>query len=402
VSVLAFCRSLLSDARAASKSPALRSRIWVLGPMPLPLNGQTNYNLRMVAEMRRHAPVTVLPTGGSGAEKIAAALLLPLIILFSIPRTDHVYTSPPGQNGLWLFMASLAALRLRRLDHFIHHHSFRPINLGPTRVTRTLVAVSGPYQRHVFLSERMRDRYAELYLSDAQKARSFVLPNAYLFFEKKQAGPARSGPVTMGHLSVITREKGIDYLMLLVERIFGLRDDFRFVMAGPVRDETLLTEIKEFCARHAGRAQYLGAVHGDAKDEFYRSLDMFALPSRLVDEADPLVILEAYGFGCDILASSAGCIPERLRTQDRLMSFDIGQDISLLDSAVTQIKADRDGIAKASRQHIAEMHRRSEDQAEVFFHALEIEVGATDRNTTGDLISSTWAAAKQVDRSSAP
>lgn len=376
MSVLAFCRSLFAQARAARAARTARSRIWVIGPMPQPLNGQTNYNRRIVAEFEKHAPVTVLPTGGSGAEKIAAGIILPFIILFFIPRRDHVYTSPPGQNGLWLFMGSLLALRLRRLDHFIHHHSFRPINIGPTRSARTLVAISGPYQRHVFLSENMRDRYAELYLTPQLKARSFVLPNAYLFFEEKAAGPVRSGPVTMGHLSVLTREKGVDYLISLSERIFAMRDDFRFVLAGPVRDEGLAREIQAFCARYPDRAEYLGPVYDADKDTFYRRLDLFALPSRLIDEADPLVILEAYGFGCDILASSTGCIPERMRTTDRTMSFDIDRDVALLDTAITQIAANREEMAEAGRQHLLAMHRRSQAQAGIFFHALEISAPA--------------------------
>ncbi|MDP9835856.1 glycosyltransferase involved in cell wall biosynthesis [Neorhizobium huautlense] len=376
MSILSFVRSLFSAAGAAKTTSGGRSRIWVIGPMPQPLNGQTNYNRHIVAEFEKHAPVTVLPTGGSGAEKIAAAFVLPLIVLFSIPRTDHVYTSPPGQNGLWLFMGCLAALRLKRLDHFIHHHSFRPINLGPTRSARALVAVSGPYQRHVFLSEKMRDRYADLYFSPELKARSFVLPNAYLFFEEKPAGAVRSGPITMGHLSVLTREKGVDYLIALAERIFAKRDDFRFVLAGPVRDESLREEILAFCQKYPDRAEYLGPVYDDAKDAFYQRLDMFALPSRLIDEADPLVILEAYGYGCDILASSTGCIPERLRTSDRLMSFDLDRDTALLDSAITDLAANRQAIAEAGRAHIAAMHRRSVAQANIFFGALDIDTPA--------------------------
>lgn len=376
MSVLSFVRSLFAAAGAAKTSRGGRSRIWVIGPMPQPLNGQTNYNRHIVAEFEKHAPVTVLPTGGSGAEKIAAAIVLPLIILFSIPRRDHVYTSPPGQNGLWLFMGCLAALRLRRLDHFIHHHSFRPINLGPTRSARTLVAVSGPYQRHVFLSEKMRDRYADLYLTPALKARSFVLPNAYLFFEEKPAGAMRTGPVTMGHLSVLTREKGVDYLIALAERIFARRDDFRFVLAGPVRDESLNREILAFCEKYPDRAEYLGPVYDDAKDAFYQRLDMFALPSRLIDEADPLVILEAYGYGCDILASSTGCIPERLRSSDRVMSFDLDRDTELLDRAISDLVANRQAIAQAGRAHIAAMHRRSVAQANIFFGALDIDTFA--------------------------
>ena len=373
MSFWSFVRSLLSAERNAGAMSARKGRrIWVLGPMPPPLNGQSNYNKVITTFLRSKAEVIVLSTGATSAEKIAAGLILPLIILFRVRSEDRVYSSPPGQRGVWLFMLSLAALRLRGLEHFLHHHSFRPINLGPMRAMRFAVAIGGRLQRHVFLSEGMRDRFADIYLSPELKARSFVLPNAFFFFENHRPLPIRQGPVTIGHLSVITREKGVDYLMSVVERLLERRSDFRFVIAGPIRDAALRGEIDAFCARHEGRVSAIGPVYDAAKAEFYQDLDVFVLPSRLVDEADPLVILEAYSFGSEIVASATGCIPERIRHPSRLMSFAVDADSRLLDKTIDEIMADRAGTAEACARHVAEMHEQSERQAEAFFAALGI------------------------------
>ncbi|KQR73279.1 glycosyltransferase family 4 protein [Rhizobium sp. Leaf341] len=372
--MLKFLMMLTDRVRAAKAGKAARPRIWMIGPMPLPLNGQSNYNATIARFFEAQAPTTVLPTGGTGAEKIVAGLLLPFIILFCVRRDDHVYTSPPGQNGVWLFLPVIAALRLRNLDHIVHHHSFRPINLGPTRASRILCRLGGRFQRHVFLSAKMRDKYAALYLTDLQKSRSFVLPNAFFFYDEKGRLAQRQGPVTIGHLSVITREKGVDYLLQLVERLLTLRTDFRFCLAGPVADAALHQEIVAFCQRHPAIATYLGSVQGDAKARFYEDVDIFILPTRLVDEADPLVILEAYSYGSEILASSTGCIPERMRLPSMLISFELEQDVQLLDRAITDVAAQRTRISQACVQHVKAMHETSRSDARTFFASLGLSI----------------------------
>jgi glycosyltransferase involved in cell wall biosynthesis len=366
-------RQATSGARAGANHGA-QARIWMIGPMPLPLNGQSNYNATIAGFFERHVPTMVLPTGGTGPEKILAGLLLPFIVLFAIPRGDHVYTSPPGQMGLWLFLPTIVALRLRRIDHFVHHHSYRPINLGPARTSRLLARIGGSYQRHVFLSERMRDQYAALYLTEAQKRRSFVLPNAFFFYDEKASPAERRGPIKIGHLSVITREKGADYLLELIEQLLAVRDDFSFVLAGPVADPVLKQEILTFCKRHVTRCSYLGSIRGDEKAEFYKSIDIFVLPTRLVDEADPLVLLEAYGYGSEILASSTGCIPERMRLPNMLIRFSPREDVSLLNQTVTRLKEHRALTAQACIQHVKAMHEKSRTYAETFFAVFGVPI----------------------------
>jgi len=299
---------------------------------------------------------------------------LPLIMLLFVRRGDDVYTSPPGQGGLWAFLLTIATLRVRHLDHYVHHHSFRPINQSPSLSAKLLAGVGGRYQHHIFLSDGMRDRYAALYLSGQQQSQSLVLPNSFLFYEPMDHVPERSGPVTLGHLSVITREKGIVYLMELAERMFQERSDFRLVLAGPVRDPSLKEEILAFCARHPGNAAYLGPVYGKEKAAFYRSIDIFVLPSRLLDEADPLVLLESYSSGCEVVASSTGCIPERIRSSDRLLSFVPNDDCSLMSRIIDQCNIDREGVSSMCVKHARRLYADARQAAIRFFGALSISI----------------------------
>ncbi|OLP52756.1 hypothetical protein BJF92_20770 [Rhizobium rhizosphaerae] len=378
--MLKFLKNIVSELRAARGGRA-QPKIWMFGPMPPPLHGQSNYNATIAAFFRTQASLTILSTGGTAAEKLVAGLILPFIALLFIGKSDKIYTSPPGQSGLWLFMPCILVFRLRGMEHVIHHHSYRPINIGPTRSNRVLTRLGGPKQRHVFLSERMREQYAAIYLSAPQKAGSFVLPNAFFFYEEQAEPQRREGPVTIGHLSVITREKGAPYLIELVEALARERRDFRFVLAGPVRDPALKAEIDAFCKRNEGIASHIGPVMGQDKRQFYQSVDLFVLPTRLIDEADPLVLLEAYSFGCDVLASSTGCIPERVRSPDRLLTFDLAQDVIRLNLAIDAAQQNRAETSIACMAFVKDLYERSRADAERFFgyFGCSIHAHASDR-----------------------
>ncbi|WP_234681963.1 glycosyltransferase family 4 protein [Bradyrhizobium monzae] len=369
--MLLYCKRLLSELRKKNHGAP---RLWFIGPMPPPIHGQSLYNTVLLDFLRSYRSPTCLPLGGTRSEKLAGALLLPLVMLFVARRKDDIYTSPPGQGGVWTFLILLATLRIRHLDHFVHHHSFRAINQAPALSAKLLAQIGGRYQRHIFLSDGMRERYAKLYLNEHQRSRSLVLPNSFLFYDPVDHMPQRSGPITLGHLSVITREKGIVYLMDLAERMMRVRSDFRLLLAGPVRDASLKEEILAFCARTSDRAVYLGPVYGDQKADFYRAVDIFVLPSRLLDEADPLVLLESYSNGCEVVASSTGCIPERIRSADQLLSFTSDNDCALVGRIVDQCKADRSGVSSSCVAHAQRLYANSREAAIRFLGALSISI----------------------------
>ncbi|MFK7875913.1 MAG: hypothetical protein AB8B71_09055 [Paracoccaceae bacterium] len=78
--------------------------------------------------------------------------------------------------GLWLLSTGILVLRLRGLMHFVHHHSFRAINLAPLR---WLAKLGEAQSRHVFLSETMQAHYRDAYLIAAQcRAVLAVLKNS--------------------------------------------------------------------------------------------------------------------------------------------------------------------------------------------------------------------------------
>ena len=62
-----------------------------------------------------------------------------------------------------------------------------------------------------------------------------------------------------------------------------------------------------------GTVEFIGKVKGKSKDEFFRSLDTFVLPSiSLKNDQDgiPVVLMEAVAYGLPIISTNVSGIPE--------------------------------------------------------------------------------------------
>lgn len=344
-------------------------QLWFIGPFPPPLSGQSHYNVTLRDRLQASGPVICLTTGETISGKIRAVIDNTWAILTRVRHGDTVYTSAPGQMGLWLFLIVIGALRLRGLTHFVHHHSFRSINLAPMASHRCLAFIGGANSRHVFLSENMRDRYAETYLSPAQLQGTLVVPNAFLFAQEITEPPQRDGPITIGHLSVMTREKGLDHILCLIERLLP-ETDYRFVLGGPIHDKDLRTELEAIVTAFPDRVEWLGPVQGSEKADFYARTDVFVLPSKLLDEADPLVLLEAFSAGAVALAANRGCIPDRVMTREHLLEMNPDADVALLKGIANQIVVDRQGWAQRCQDHAKGLFAEAKEHGNHFLHEL--------------------------------
>ncbi len=361
-----------SPSNSAARPPLLRGgRLWFLASLPPPINGQANCNAAMRTLASRTMHLVPLSLGRSTLGKIGRSLTNSWRLLHAARRNDAVYISIPGQLGAWLLLPTIAAARLRGLTMWFHHHSFRSINLGPMPVMRTLVAWAGPAQNHILLSDGMRDRFAGLYLP-AGTGRAHAMSNTVLLGAGMQTelAPRPDRPPTLGHVSVLTREKGVLYLIELFEALCRAVPGIRLVIAGPSSDVALLEAVRAAEARHPGAFDYRGEIAGVEKERFYRDIDLFVLPTTLVDEAEPLVMIEAYSRGVDVFATSTGCIPDRIRDPGLLLSLDLSDDTALVVSAARLVATDWAKRREDCLAHVALLARKGEDQGAAVFEEM--------------------------------
>lgn len=349
-----------------------RASLWFVGAVQDRGTGQDRYNAAILARLKGRTDVRVLPTGHAAAHKFVRALLNPLVLLVALRRGDRVYASLPGHRGLWLFLATAVVVRLRGLEFFVHHHSFRPIVLGPMRASRALCRIGGATQRHVFLSPGMQSRYGDLYLSAAQRRQSLVVSNAAIAQHVSGLRSMdRTGEFVIGHLCNISGEKGIDRVLASAEAMQISHPDVTFRLAGPIADAGLSAKVQRAVAASAGRVEWLGPVSGEAKAAFYRGIDIFVLPSRLIDEAEPLVMYEAYEAGVLFLATGVGCIPERIIDHAHLLGDDPAGDPEVLRLALARLVKSRSEVAQMCLDHARRARNEANTQLAILLDALD-------------------------------
>jgi len=354
-------------------------RVWLIAALAPPLLGQAVANQAMLDLLQPKADIVHLPVGGKPMEKLCAGLILPMVILLLARKEDGVYLSLPGQNGAWLLTPALLAIRLKGNRALLHHHSFRLIGEGPNLLGHALAKIGGDNQGNLFLSEGMRARYAALYLTGRQSAQGLVLSNAALMAPDPASPSGRDhARLTLGHISVMRPEKGVDYVLALSEGLLAAHADIHILLAGPCGDRKIQAAISRFIAAHPGRAIWLGPVGNAGKAAFYHAVDGVLLPSRLKDEAEPLTLFEAYRHGVRVFATPIGCVTERIADADDLLSLDLDQDLARVTRWLDQRRAQPHRCGQSCRRHARKLRDEALGNIPLLLSALQITGAAED------------------------
>jgi glycosyltransferase involved in cell wall biosynthesis len=234
-------------------------------------------------------------------------------------RKQRFYTVVESGLGIIYNFIAVSFARLFGYQLFLHHHGS---NYAKTYSRRfgALCALAGRSALHVALSESMARDLKVLY-----SVQTMVVHNACHIHDPGER-PTRdpASPLTIGFLSNLSLEKGVDTVLLTVEAIHARGVNARLVIGGPIVDTQARDLIDEAYAKFGDSIVELGAISGTAKHEFFESLDLFLFPSRYRMEAQPLVILEALSYGVPALATPQGYsaeLIEPLKTVAEASSF---------------------------------------------------------------------------------
>lgn len=291
----------------------------LVGPFPPPVTGAAMVQASVArlleeAGMRvltiNLAPVRMERSIVARLGRVPAAVQgLVRLIRAGESRGESLYVALSGGIGQ-LYELGFAVLgRLRGMRIVLHHHSYAYIDRR-SHLTALLARVAGGHAVHVCLSENMRARLERVYAVGS----ATVVSNA-LFAEP---APGRHGtrapgtrPGTLGFLSNISREKGIDEFIGLYEACRAEGFELNAQVAGPFQNRKEADRIRALLDATPGM-EYLGPKYGEEKLRFFDSVDVFVFPTRYSNEADPLVIHEALARGIPVIAYGRGCIPEVL------------------------------------------------------------------------------------------
>ena len=334
----------------------MKRSVAFVGPLPPPLNGFSNICAMMLSMLQSNGEVRVFDRAPKYGQplQLLTQLLKPLqYLLLCLRRRDMVlYLALSGAYGQlydWLYVVTA---KLLRRPIFVHHHSFAYI-YGPTRLNHWFFTWVRD-ANHIVLSRSMGDALVRLYRLNPDRVKAVSNAAFYNSADHARAPGAAAAPLNLGYLSNITFEKGFVEFFGILERLREMRIDYRAHIAGPVAPSARETFEKLLSA--APGVHYAGPVFGEAKDAFYRQLDVFLFPTNYANEAEPLVVYEAMRQGVYVIACDRGAIAEMLRNGAGL-AFARDQ---IIESAAAQIAAfndDRELLRSAQKMSAQQAQR---------------------------------------------
>ena len=286
--------------------------------LPPPVNGLSTVNAAMTRRLAERGILAAViqigpPPGRSPWQQMTVRLFrtftaLLKLVYYRIRHAKTLYMPPDAASGLALNLVLLIAARILGYRIWFHHHNFSYLNKHSSMYEK-LLKWSPAGSGHILLCERMGEAMLRLYPGalTANPPVMLVVPNAFLI-DPPATPPKRNDVLTIGHLSNLTAEKGVLDFIKVFDRLQEEGVDVRAVLAGPTADTQLMALIDSVSRKRPGSFHWLGPVYGSQKDEFYAGIDVFVFPSNYVNEAQPLVLLEALASGAAVLAINRGCV----------------------------------------------------------------------------------------------
>ncbi len=303
-----------------------RPRILVLAHLPPPIHGVTVVNDTLVKSRLLHERfrLDVLPMrfardfsdiGSLRLSKFLAmagvALRLAFRLVFRRPDLVYMTPTPTGMSFVRdALFASIMNLFLMRKVFHLHGKGVRAF-YDRSLFYRLLYRWVFWGAHIVHLSERLSADVAGI----VPAARIHVVANGIAAPPRPvcRESTAHSGPPVLLYLSNIMRAKGVFVLLEALTTLAAEGIDFHVDFAGAPNDPETQKEFETICAKAPldGRAVYAGIVTGEAKDRLFRGADIFVMPT--LNDAFPLVALEAMAYALPVVCSEEGSLPDIIR-----------------------------------------------------------------------------------------
>lgn len=120
--------------------------------------------------------------------------------------------------------------------------------------------------------------------------------------------------VTIGFVGALHEKKGIYILVEIAKLLKDSNVNFTLEIAGEWENSTDKVNVQNYIDQNnlGKKIKFLGLIHNEEKWDFYKKIDVFVLPSY--NEGQPLVLIEAMGFGIPIVCSGVGAIRDTVNS----------------------------------------------------------------------------------------
>jgi glycosyltransferase involved in cell wall biosynthesis len=342
----------------------------MVGAFPPPIHGMSVVNGAVYEQLERMGiPLVEIDIAAPSLDRSLSTRLARLpnafrgMLRFGIRarRGETLYMSVSGGFGQLYEVMFLLLARLHGMRIFLHYHSYTYLGKSKT-ITKLLVSVAGLRSTHIVLSTGMASKLQHTY---PQAKRVVPISNgALLFDDAVPAELSHLGLLKIGFIGNIAAEKGVFEFLDVAEKLEGIDQQIRVVLAGPFQDLEIERLVRERLTRLRS-VDYVGPKYGADKAAFFREIDVLLFPTR--NDADPLTIHEAMMHGVPVIAYGRGAIGEIVFPGCGLV-IDPAQDF--VDRAVAQLQVWKESpqalqqASKAARERFLEICRENKERWE--------------------------------------
>ena len=243
-------------------------------------------------------------------------------------RIVHIHTAAGGSFDKHAYYAALARLMGRKVVLHSHASRFKVWYEGLSgRHQRRVRKVLSRLDRLIVLSASWRDFFVSIGVSPEKVS---ILNNITEPADREKVARQAGEPVRLLFLGEIGPRKGVFDLLKAMALLQGTDPGKAWLEIGGNKNEEALKE----AIRSQGLedcVHFNGFVSGDLKKELLSRTDVFVLPSY--NEGLPISILEAMSYGCAIISTPVGGIPEVVKDNGILVQ---PGDVEGIAAAITR------------------------------------------------------------------
>jgi glycosyltransferase involved in cell wall biosynthesis len=345
---------------AAAAAPR---KVLVLGLFPPPIDGQRVVTERMFQEIAQtttalRRELDRFPRLGLLSKPISAVAAALLMAPARLAGFSAVYLAPHSGIGLLYSSFLAAASRLFGYALYVHYHSYRNMRQR-SALMALFLALCGPRAVHIVLAPPMQWGLRQYY----KRARRIeVLSNSVFIPPVMRAHNFLHRRIRVGHLSNLSREKGIEHVLECLRRLCARAVEVEFVIAGPATDDETRRLLANAAVEFGDRLRYLGPLPQSDVQSYYESIDVFLFPTMYEHEAEPLVVIDAVSLGVPVVATDRGCIGYLLQATGGL-AFASEEFVERAVDQIAAWAADRGALARTSeraQRRFRELHQAAQ------------------------------------------
>lgn len=301
-----------------SPHPPSPSPVLVVGPFPPPVTGMILVTEAVCRRLRAAYPVVahdVSPTllyrrwrpAGVALKLLRYAGLWLRLPWLRWRGCSVMYMAFDSGAGQLFNLVTLALTRRLGIRAVLHHHVYKYIG-ERSRLTAAVNAGLRPCDVQVFNCDVARRRFEAIY--GGRSTTSAVSNSAFVDVDVAPPGTLepRGGPLRLGHMSVLTMEKGLDLVIALLAALRARDADVRLILAGPAHQPRAAEVLAEAQRRFPDHLEYRGPVSGASKQAFFDDIDLFVFPTVYDKECEPLVLIESLASATPVLTYGRACI----------------------------------------------------------------------------------------------